>query len=74
MTKPSRSKPPLASAVYEGVVRHRRHEPHAHAFSYRMAQLYLDLDEVEQIFAERWLWSTHRNLAQFRRSDYLGPA
>jgi DUF1365 family protein len=74
-TKPASSKLRLASAVYEGVVRHRRHEPHAHAFSYRMAQLYLDLDEVERIFAERWLWSTtHRNLAQFRRSDYLGPA
>ena len=30
---------PLASAVYEGVVRHRRHAPHPHAFRYRMAQL-----------------------------------
>lgn len=65
----------LASAVYEGLVRHRRHEPHAHAFSYRMAQLYLDLDEVERIFERRWLWSVgRRNLAEFRRSDYLGPA
>ena len=54
-TKPASSRLPLASAVYEGVVRHRRHEPQAHAFSYRMAQLYLDLDEVERIFAERWL-------------------
>lgn len=66
--------PQLASAVYEGTVRHQRHAPHPHAFTYRMAQLYLDLDEVEQVFARRWLWSTtHRNLAQFRRSDYLGP-
>jgi DUF1365 family protein len=66
---------PLASAVYEGKVTHRRHAPHAHAFSYRMAQLYLDLDEVETIFRRRWLWSTERrNLAQWRRSDYMGPA
>ncbi|MEO6171148.1 MAG: DUF1365 family protein, partial [Lysobacter sp.] len=36
----------LASAVYEGVVHHRRHAPHPHAFRYRMAQLYLDLDEI----------------------------
>ena len=65
---------PWASAVYEGVVRHRRHAPHPHAFTYRMAQLYLDLDEVEQVFRGRWLWSaTHANVAQFRRSDYLGP-
>jgi uncharacterized protein len=63
------------SAVYEGVVWHRRVSPYAHTFSYRMAQLYLDLDEVERVFSERWLWSNERaNIAQFRRSDYLGPA
>jgi hypothetical protein len=72
--KPANSKLMLASAVYEGVVRHRRFSPHAHEFDYRMAQLYLDLDEVEQVFAHHWLWSTaHRNVAEFRRSDYLGP-
>jgi uncharacterized protein len=65
----------LASAVYEGIVRHRRHQPQAHAFSYRMAQLYLDLDELDAAFAGRWLWSVgRRNLAQFRRSDFLGPS
>jgi uncharacterized protein len=64
----------LSSAVYEGVVRHRRHLPRPHAFSYRVAQLYLDLDELEQAFAGRLLWSVERpNLAQFRRRDYLGP-
>lgn len=63
----------LASAVYEGVVRHRRHAPHPHGFRYRMAQLYLDLDEIDRVFDRRWLWSAHRrNLAEFRRSDYLG--
>ncbi|MEP7185931.1 MAG: DUF1365 domain-containing protein [Rhodanobacter sp.] len=63
-----------ASAVYEGVVRHRRLAPHPHAFSYRMAQLYLDLDEVDQVFDQRWLWSSKgRNVAQFRRSDYMDP-
>jgi len=66
---------PLASAVYEGVVRHRRLAPHPHTFSYRMAQIYLDLDEVDRVFKQRWLWSSERgNLAHFRRSDYLGPA
>jgi len=72
--KPPSTKLQPSSAVYEGVVRHRRHAPHAHAFAYRVAQLYLDLDEVEQIFRGRWLWSTTRcNVAQFRRSDYLDP-
>ncbi len=66
---------PLRSAVYEGTVWHRRRSPQPHAFSYRMAQLYLDLDEVDRVFARRWLWSNgRRNLAEFRRSDYLGQA
>jgi hypothetical protein len=64
----------LASAVYEGVVYHQRHAPRAHRFSYQVAQLYLDLDELPAAFAGRWLWSLERrNLAQFRRRDYLGP-
>jgi DUF1365 family protein len=63
----------FASSVYEGVVTHHRHAPHEHAFRYRMAQLFLDLDEVDEVFASRWLWSARgRNLAEFRRSDYLG--
>lgn len=66
---------PLASAVYEGMVRHRRLAPHQHAFDYRIAQLYLDLDEIDRALARHWLWSTERrNIAQFRRGDYLGPA
>ncbi|MDB6086122.1 MAG: hypothetical protein JWN43_4003 [Gammaproteobacteria bacterium] len=65
---------PLASAVYEGVIRHRRLAPHPHTFGYRVALLYLDLDEIECVFTPRWLWSAERpNVAQFRRSDYLGP-
>jgi hypothetical protein len=68
-------KAPLHSAVYEGVVWHRRYAPRAHQFSYRMAQLYLDLDELDEAFAGRWLWSVgRRNFAEFRRSDFLGPS
>lgn len=64
-----------ASAVYEGRVRHRRHAPHAHAFDYRMAQLYIDLDELDALFDGYRLWSAgRRNVVEFRRSDYLGPA
>jgi DUF1365 family protein len=63
----------LQSAVFEGWVRHRRHMPHAHAFRYRICMLYLDLDELDQVFRGRRLWSVgQRNLAEFRRSDYLG--
>ncbi|HEY2402605.1 MAG TPA: DUF1365 domain-containing protein [Steroidobacteraceae bacterium] len=65
----------LHSAVYEGVVRHHRSTPLPHAFKYRFAQLLLDLDEADAIFRGHRLWSSgQRNLAEFRRSDYLGPA
>jgi len=65
---------PLHSAVYEGTVRHRRHLPVPHAFSYRIAQLWLDLDEIDRVFDGRWLWSSRRPApARFRRADYLGP-
>jgi DUF1365 family protein len=64
---------PLASALYEGTIRHRRVRPVPHEFRYRMFQLYLDLDELPRLFAGRWLWSLERaNIAQFRRADYFG--
>jgi DUF1365 family protein len=64
----------LNSAIYDGWVQHRRHAPHAHAFRYRTAMLYLDLDEIDRVFARRWLWSANqRNVAEFCRSDYLRP-
>ena len=53
-----------ASALYVGHVRHRRMRPHAHGFRYRMAQLYVDLDELPTLLQGRWLWSLERrNLA-----------
>lgn len=64
-----------ASAIYRGHIVHRRLQPHAHRFRYPLFLLYLDLDELPQLFAKRWLWSINRrNLAEFRRSDYLGDA
>jgi DUF1365 family protein len=61
------------SAIYEGWIRHRRHGPRPHDFRYRMFQLYLDLDELPNLFRDRWLWSLDRNnLAQVRRADYFG--
>jgi len=63
----------LASAVYEGWVRHRRYAPRPHAFRYRMFQLLLDLDELDRVFAGARFWSADRpNLAWFRRRDHLG--
>ena len=62
------------SCVYEGTVRHRRSSPVKHGFTYRVFFLYLDLEEVPDIFDGRWLWSYEKtNVASFRRRDYLGP-
>lgn len=63
----------MHSALYVGRVRHRRFLPRAHVFRYGLFMVYLDLSELDQVFAGRWLWSTRRiALARFKRADYLG--
>jgi DUF1365 family protein len=64
----------MKSCIYEGQVRHARAVPVLHRFSYRLFMMYLDLDELPQLFDDRWLWSSsHSALARFRREDHLGP-
>lgn len=61
------------SAIYSGRIRHRRTRPHANDFDYRLFMLYLDLDELPELFDGRWLWSVEKaNLASYRRSDFHG--
>ena len=63
----------MHSAIYHGSLRHRRFAPAAHAFRYRLFFLYLDLAELDAVFAGRWLWSTRRAaIARFDRSDHMG--
>lgn len=63
----------MNSALYAGWVRHRRMRPVPHAFRYALYLAYLDLGELDRVFAKRWFWSVgRRNLVEFRRSDYLG--
>jgi len=62
----------MRRAIYEGWVRHIRHRPAKHAFQYRLFMAYLDLDELDQVFSGRWLWSTRRRaVARFLPSDHL---
>ena len=62
-----------ASAVYEGTVRHRRFEPVAHEFSYRLFLMYLDLGELPGVLDPFPGWSARgRALARFRREDFMG--
>jgi hypothetical protein len=66
----------MRSAVYEGVVTHRRLAPVPHEFRYRIAMPYVDLDEVDELCSLHPLWSAHGpNAVWFRRTDFLaGPA
>ena len=64
----------VPGAIYSGTVRHRRFTPRAHAFSYRVFMLYIDLGELDRVFRGRWLWSVERpNIVRFDRRDHLGP-
>ncbi|MGB5284800.1 MAG: DUF1365 family protein, partial [Polyangiales bacterium] len=38
----------MNSALYEGTIRHRRMEPVAHSFAYRIFYAYLDLAELPE--------------------------
>jgi DUF1365 family protein len=63
----------VESCLYEGVVRHRRLRPVAHAFAKRLCLFYLDLDELPRVFRGRWLASATRPAPiRFRREDYFG--
>ncbi len=65
----------MDSCLYVGTVRHRRYAPKRNTFRYRLMYAFLNLDELDTIFARRWLWSATRWAPiRFKRSDYLGPA
>lgn len=61
------------SALYEGVVRHSRWSPTENSFSYRLFYTYLDLEEIEALFATDRRFATHPfAIASFRREDHHG--
>lgn len=63
----------MRSAIYEGLVVHRRRSPIDHRFAYRVAMPLVDLDEIDELCALHPLWSNEgRNAVCFRRGDYLG--
>lgn len=63
----------MQSCLYHGRIRHRRFEPKAHSFNYPVFYAYLDLDELDKVFEDRWFWSTKGPApVRFRRRDYLG--
>lgn len=71
----SNGAPATRSAIYTGTVRHRRHAPLTHEFTYPVGMVYLDLDELPGVLEHRPLWSASRRaIGRFRREDYLGDS
>ncbi len=63
----------IQSALYRGTVRHRRHEPRRHEFTYSLFMAFLDIDRIAELmsispFAGRNRW----NWAAFNDRDHLG--
>lgn len=66
------SSPALTSAFYIGNVFHKRYQPKAHSFRYPLYMIALDLDEVDELNASHWWFSTrHWAPLQLRVSDYF---
>lgn len=64
----------IQSSMYEGTLRHTRLTPRKHKFEYKIFMVFLDLDEIPQIFKGILGYSATRpSLAWFRRKDFLEP-
>lgn len=70
-------KQPLNSAIYQGSIRHRRFHTEQknqllREFNYEVFMVYLDLQELDEVFSQSVWWSKKRfSLAWFRRKDYF---
>ena len=63
----------MKSGIYEGTIRHRRVLPVGNQFQYRLFMMYLDLEELPDLFEPYRFWSYEKpNIATFRRDDHLG--
>ncbi|GAA5524481.1 hypothetical protein Maes01_01038 [Microbulbifer aestuariivivens] len=63
----------MESAIYSGLVRHRRFSPREHQFQYHVFMMYLDLAELEQVVSKSRFWSAGKWApARFCREDFMG--
>ncbi len=64
----------MNSCLYFGEVSHHRKSPKKHDLQYQVYMAHLFLEEIDQVFNNRWFWSVNRsNLGSFVRSDYHRP-
>ena len=63
----------LNSCFYEGVVFHSRKTPRRHGFRMGLYMVFLDLDEIGDLFSKSRLMATNWPwFNRFRRRDYFG--
>ncbi|MGB0715268.1 MAG: DUF1365 domain-containing protein [Phycisphaerae bacterium] len=63
----------MHSCMYEGTVLHRRMRPIEHTFRYDLAMLYVDLDELDEVFAGiSWCTVDGDGFCDIRRKDHWG--
>ncbi len=63
----------MKSAIYSGLVSHRRFSPRKHGFQYRVFMVYLNLREIDEFLSlSRWWSSSRWGIARFRREDFHG--
>lgn len=63
----------MKSCIYTGEVFHQRFGTLQHGFHYKLFLMFLDLDELKDVFQKSWFWSLNKiNIATFRREDYHG--
>ena len=61
------------SSLYDALLEHERYAPAHNAFRYRIYQLLLDLDELDELASEiPFLSVGRRNLVEVRAADHLG--
>ncbi|MET1254860.1 DUF1365 domain-containing protein [Aliikangiella maris] len=62
----------MNSKIYSGHLQHRRFLPSQHEFQYKIFMLYIDIDELDNLFKPFWFWSKDKfNLGQFKTADYF---
>jgi DUF1365 family protein len=63
----------MKSCIYKGRVSHHRYTPRAHAFTYSLFMMYVDLEELPTLFNKYLLWAVNKsNLASFHSKDHHG--
>ena len=59
--------------IYNGVIRHRRHNPFRSEFSYSIFMIYLDIGDLDSILKKSLFWNVNKPaIVSFNRADFHG--